>query len=197
MLGQQVGQDEAKKDHWDTLKSSLGRAVSKLQMTGKAHRERIRDRVGRQFRIVKPDATEQEVQQVLESGNGGQIFAQAVSLRVAPCPQSAHSPFSPSQVASSRSEEALAALSEAKDRRSALLKLEANMAELATLFSQVQELVVAQDQQFTSISDSAEKTEGDMAAGVKQVVSAKLSAAAARHKRKLCAAFAAVLVIVL
>jgi t-SNARE complex subunit (syntaxin) len=41
------------------------------------------------------------------------------------------------QVASSRSEDALAALSEAKDRRSEILKLEANLVELAALFQQV------------------------------------------------------------
>ena len=77
-LGRQVGSDEAKRGHWDTLKSSLGRALSKLQMVGKEHRAMVRDRVKRQFLIVKPDATDEEVQQVLEAGNGGQIFAQAV-----------------------------------------------------------------------------------------------------------------------
>lgn len=53
--------------------------MNNLQMAEKGHRERIRERVARQFKIVKPEATEDEVQQVLESGNGGQIFAQAVS----------------------------------------------------------------------------------------------------------------------
>lgn len=102
-----------------------------------------------------------------------------------------------SQVASSRSEDALAALSEAKDRRSEILKLEANLVELAALFQQVQGLVAAQDQQFITIEDAAYKTEEDMSAGVKQLGTAKISAAAARHKRKLCAAFAGVILLVM
>lgn len=81
-LSPQLGKDEARRGHWETLKGSLGRAVNKLQMTEKGHRERIRERVARQYKIVKPEATEDEVQQVLEAGNGGQIFAQAVSLAI-------------------------------------------------------------------------------------------------------------------
>ena len=71
------------------------------------------------------------------------------------------------------------------------------MVELAALFTQVQALVASQNQQFITIDEAAMKTESDMATGVKQIGSARLSAAAARHKRKLCAAFAGVLLIVL
>lgn len=100
-------------------------------------------------------------------------------------------------MATSRSSDALAALSEAKDRRSELLKLEAQITELATLFSQVQELVASQDTQFISIEEAAVGAEGNLAAGVKQLSTAKVSAAASRHKRKLCAAFGGIIVLVM
>lgn len=51
VLGTKVGRDEAKRGHWDTLKGSLGRAVQKLQSSEMAHRERVRERVVRQYKI--------------------------------------------------------------------------------------------------------------------------------------------------
>ena len=51
------------------------------------HRQRYKQRLERQYKIVKPDATPEEVRAVVEDDNGGQVFSQAVriSLRPYPC----------------------------------------------------------------------------------------------------------------
>lgn len=42
------------------------------------YRQKYRQRQERQFRIVKPDATPQEVKAALDDDSGGQIFSQAL-----------------------------------------------------------------------------------------------------------------------
>lgn len=78
VLGTQVGKDQTKRQHWETLKGSLLRATTKFNVNEKKHRDAIKDRISRQYRIVKPEATEDEVKQVVDGGNA-QVFQSAVS----------------------------------------------------------------------------------------------------------------------
>lgn len=50
-LGQQVGKDEARRGHWENLKAALQRTVEKWQRAEQSHREKVRDKIGRQMRI--------------------------------------------------------------------------------------------------------------------------------------------------
>ncbi|KAI5477452.1 syntaxin [Pseudohyphozyma bogoriensis] len=177
VLGTQVGRDEARRGHWETLKGGLGRAVGRWQQVESQQRQRIRERVARQYKIVKPEATELEIKEVLESNQGDQIFDQAV--------------------AGSREAGAQAALSEAQTRRAEMAKLEATITELALLMTQVSELVATQDQQFITIEETTATVEKDTLDGVNQLTTAKVSAAAARHKRKICAGFFGLILLIL
>lgn len=96
-----------------------------------------------------------------------------------------------------RTSDARAALSDAQSRRTDILKLESTLITLAELTQQVADLVVTQDSQFISIEEAAVGAESDMKAGVQQVGLAKASAAATRHKRKICAAVFLIIVIVI
>lgn len=78
-LGTQVGKDETKRQHWDTLKGSLLRATQKFNDNEKKARDSVKDRIIRQYKIVKPDATDDEVKQVVAGGNA-QVFQMAVSI---------------------------------------------------------------------------------------------------------------------
>ncbi|GAA5968071.1 hypothetical protein JCM11641_003718 [Rhodosporidiobolus odoratus] len=178
-LGEQVGKDEARRSHWENLKAQLGRAVEKWQRIEMGQREKVKERVARQMQIVNPAVTEDEIRAVVDtsaSSPAPQIFAQAV--------------------AGSRSTAAMSALNEAQNRRSELVAIESTLVELAAMMQQVAELVLTQDSQFIHIEETAKGVETDMEQGMQQVSKARLSAAAARHKRKLCAAFGAVLLIV-
>ncbi|KAK4703170.1 hypothetical protein P7C70_g3047, partial [Phenoliferia sp. Uapishka_3] len=140
-LGKTVGRDEGRRGHWDGLKASLGKAVGRYQQIEMAQRERIKDRVARQYKIVKPYATDEEVKAVVDSNQGGQIFMQAV--------------------ASSRSEGAQAALSEAKTRQGEIQRIEQTLMELAELFNQVAELVAEQDVSIAAIEETSRQVEDE------------------------------------
>jgi t-SNARE complex subunit (syntaxin) len=50
-LGHQVGTDEARRGHWENLKSGFKRAIERQQSLEMQQRERVRERVARQYRI--------------------------------------------------------------------------------------------------------------------------------------------------
>ncbi|GAA5992789.1 hypothetical protein JCM5350_002267 [Sporobolomyces pararoseus] len=180
-LGHQVGTDEARRGHWENLKSGFKRAVERQQSLEMQQRERVRERVARQYRIVKPEATDQEVKEILSSSTSGapqQIFAQAL-------------------VGSQRTTAALSALNEAKSRQTELLQIEQSLVELSQLIQQVAELVAEQDPQIVKIEENAEAVHGDLENGLKGIQKAKLSAQAARHKRKICAAIGLVMLVII
>ncbi|GAA5885312.1 hypothetical protein JCM6882_009565 [Rhodosporidiobolus microsporus] len=179
-LGKGVGRDEARRSHWENLKAQLGRAVQKWQTGEMQQREKVKERVARQMHIVNPDVTEEEIKAVVDvssSTSAPQIFQQAVS--------------------GTRTAAATSALNEAKSRHSELLAIETTLVELAALMQQVAELVITQDSQFISIEDTTKTAAGDIEAGAQQVTKARLSAAAARHKRKICLGVGLALVIIL
>ena len=62
-------------------------AIQNYQTVEQQHRQKYKQRIERQYKIVKPDATPEEVRAVVEDDNGGQVFSQAVriSLRHRPC----------------------------------------------------------------------------------------------------------------
>jgi hypothetical protein len=55
-------------------------AIQSYQTVEQQHRQRYKQRLERQYRIVKPDATPEEVRAVVEDDDGGQIFSQAVRI---------------------------------------------------------------------------------------------------------------------
>jgi syntaxin 1B/2/3 len=72
----------------------------------------------RQFKIVKPDATPEEVRAVVDDDQGGQIFSQAL-------------------MNSNRYGESRAAYREVQERHEDIKRIERTIAELAQLFNDV------------------------------------------------------------
>ena len=73
----------------EAIKKKFRDAISRFQQIEKTYRDRTRQRMERQLRIgivneeirliiVKPDATQQEIQAAIDDDQGGQIFSQAV-----------------------------------------------------------------------------------------------------------------------
>lgn len=121
------------------------------------------------------------MKEILSSSTSGapqQIFAQAL-------------------VGSQRTTAALSALNEAKSRQTELLQIEQSLVELSQLIQQVAELVAEQDPQVVKIEENAEAVHGDIENGLKGIQKAKLSAQAARHKRKICAAIGLVMLVII
>ncbi|BGP22748.1 Plasma membrane t-SNARE, secretory vesicle fusion [Rhodotorula toruloides] len=156
----------------ESLAVEITTLSSKLAQDVSYHRSRIAE-------IVNPDVTDEEVKQAVDTSAGAQtqVFQQAIM--------------------GARSAAAKSALNEAQSRRSELVQIEETLVQLAALMQQVADLVVLQDVQIIHIESTAAELEADVEQGVKQVGLAKVSAAAARHKRKMCAAFGFLLLLVL
>ena len=68
-----------KRQQVDKLKKSFDQELKNYQLMESQYRGQYRVQMERQYRIVKPDATQEEVEQAVHSGET-QIFSQAVSL---------------------------------------------------------------------------------------------------------------------
>ncbi|KAK0545507.1 hypothetical protein OC846_002079 [Tilletia horrida] len=155
----------------NAAKNRFKGAIQSYQAMEQSYRQKYRARAERQYKTIKPEATEDEVQSAvrdMESGGQQQIFANAL-------------------MNSNRQGEARGALREVQERQEDLRQIMRTMQELAELFNQIDYLLVQQDEQVTAISQQADHVKTDMEAGLVETNKAKVSARKARQKRKWCA----------
>lgn len=127
-------------------KNRFKETILRYQEVEKAYRTKYRQRTERQLRIVKPDATQEEIQGALDGSTGGQqIFAQALRN-------------------SNRQGEARGALREVQERHNDIQRIEQTITELAALFQEMSILVEQQDEQLNVIKDHAQHTEQEVQA---------------------------------
>lgn len=163
------------------LKRQFMSLIQKFQATEAAFRKRYRDVAARQYRIVDPYASEEQVQQYLDedqlNGSGNQIFSQALQ--------------------SNRRGEARAALSEVQMRHREIQKIESTMTELAQLFHDMEMMVAEQDQQVQQVETNVYTAQQDIERGVDNQQVALKKAKAWRRKKWCCAITLLVVIIVL
>jgi syntaxin 1B/2/3 len=165
-----AGQDaRIRKNQTSLVRSKFIEALQNYQQVEQQYRSRYRQRVERQFKIVKPDATPEEVSAVVQSdqGAGGQVFAQALT-------------------SSTRYGESRAAYREVQERHEDIRKIERTLAELGQLFIDMDALVAQQEDTVNAIETSAAQVAGDTEAGLVQTEKAVKHARAARRKRWIC-----------
>lgn len=119
-------------------------AIQNYQTVEQQYRQRYKQRLERQYKIVKPDATPEEVRAVVEDDNGGQVFSQAVSTHLRSCPCTCRGRLTVvvlngllQLMNSSRYGESRAAYKEVQERHKDIQKIERTLAELAQLFNDV------------------------------------------------------------
>ncbi|CUA74969.1 Syntaxin-like protein psy1 [Schizosaccharomyces pombe 972h-] [Rhizoctonia solani] len=143
-------------------------AIQNYQVVERDYRSKSKQRVERQFKIVKPDATPEEVKAAVNDDSGnGQIFSQAL-------------------MNSNRFGESRAAYREVQSRHEDLKKIEKTLTELAQLFNDMSVLVAQQDETIDTIEHHAMETHKDMEAGLQHTEAAVVSARGARKKRWIC-----------
>lgn len=158
---------QIRKQQTALVKSKFVDAIQSYQTVEQQYRQKYKQRMERQFKIVKPDATPEEVRAVVNDENGGQIFSQAL-------------------MNSSRYGESRAAYREVQERHQDIKRIEQTIAELAQLFNDMSMLVEQQDETINTIQATAELVEKDMEAGVQHTGKAVVSARSARKKRWIC-----------
>ncbi|KAI0831446.1 t-SNARE [Trametes gibbosa] len=158
-----------RKNQTGLLRQKFVDVLQNYQQVERDYRLKYRQRVERQFRIVKPDATPEEVAAVVDdtSGAGAQIFTQALS-------------------SSTRYGESRTAYREVQDRHNDIQKIERTLEELAQLFNDMSVLVAQQDEAIDQIGYTARRVEEDTAAGLKETEIAVKHARSARRKRWIC-----------
>ena len=145
----------------------LKEAIRAYQTNESEFRKKTQDQMARQYRIVRPDADEAEVQAAVQDPTGGQVFQQAL-------------------MQSNRRGQAQSVLSAVQDRQAQLQKIEQQLIELAQLFQDMDTLVVQQEAAVTNIEQKAEETVDNFDKGNQEVETAIGTARATRKKKWWC-----------
>lgn len=143
--------------------------LQRYQNVEQQYRQRYKDRVERQFKIVKPDATADEVSAIVNDtqGGGNTIFQDAIS-------------------SSNRYGESRQAFREVQERHQDIQRIEVTLAELAQLFNDMAILIAQQDDQIAFAETKAIGVEEDTRRGGTEVDTAVKHARSARRKRWIC-----------
>lgn len=138
-------------------------------------KKKYRERVVRQYKIVKPDVTDKEIDEALSSEAGDSIFAQ--------------------QILSPGHQEAKKALEEIKDRHEEIIKLEKSIKELHQLFLDMAVLINQQGEMLDRIEFNVSNAEDYTAEAAVQLNSALSYQRSARKKKLICLAIVIAIII--
>ncbi|KAJ4271364.1 hypothetical protein NW762_000066 [Fusarium torreyae] len=164
--------------HVTRIDRRLKAAITQYQQVESQFRKRTQDQMARQYRIVRPDASEQEIQAAVEDTSGGQVFSQAM-------------------MQSDRQGRARAALSAVQDRHQALLKIEQQMVELAQLFQDMDTLVVQQEAAVTQIEAKGEEVVENLDKGNEEIGVAVNTARKTRKKKWICLGICVAIIVII
>ncbi|KAJ2777197.1 hypothetical protein H4R18_005277 [Coemansia javaensis] len=140
--------------------------------------KRNRERLARQYRIARPDATDAEVDSAIDSDQAAQVFAQSV-------------------MNSSRQYEARRVLRDVEERQADIKKIEQTITKLAEMFVEVSEMVNRQQETIDSIEDAVEDTHGNVEHAQKEVKSAIVYRIKARKKMWIAILILIILIVII
>lgn len=163
------GQAPKNKPQVERVKRRLKQAMQQYREVESQFRKRTQDQMARQYRIVRPDASEQDIQAAIQDPNNSQMFSQAL-------------------MQSDRQGRARAALTAVQDRHRALEKIEQQIAELSQLFQDMDTLVIQQEAAVMQIEQKGEEVVENLDKGNEEMGVAVKTARATRKKKWICLA---------
>lgn len=143
-------------------------AITQFQQLDEQYQRSLKQQMARQYRIVRPDASEEEVREAVEDTESQQVFSQAL-------------------LQGNRRGQSQSALNAVQSRHEAIQKIERQMIELAELFQDMENLVVQQEAAVTNIEMKGEEVVENMDKGTEQIGVAVKTARATRKKKWWCA----------
>ncbi|KAG2367528.1 t-SNARE [Suillus spraguei] len=160
---------QIRKNRIDVVRTKFMATLQRYQDVERQYRQQYRQRVERQFKIVKPDATPDEVAAVVndDQGGGNQVFAQALT-------------------SSTRYADTRAAYREVQERHQDIRRIEQTLGELAQLFNDMATLLSEQEEKIDAIETAAAGVAHDTEGGQKHTETAVKHARSARRKRWIC-----------
>jgi len=174
--GGQGRDGQIRKQQTALVKSKFVEAIQNYQSVEQQFSSKYKQRMERQYKIVKPDATPEEIRAVVNDDSGGQIFSQAL--------------------VQSRLTDSRAAYREVQARHEDIKRIERTIGELAQLFNDMSLLVEQQEETINAIETTAAVVEKDTETGLNYTGKAVDSARAARKKRWICFIIFVVLLVV-
>ncbi|CAO3626915.1 unnamed protein product [Cunninghamella blakesleeana] len=150
------------------LKKKFIECIQRYQDIERTYQQKYRQRVERQIRIVQPNATQDDIDRVLDSDEASsQIFTQSL-------------------MSSNRSGQARAVLSEVQSRHDDIKKIEKTILELHQLFMDMQMMIETQAEVINQVEQHTETAVLDLEQGNQDVAKAIVSAKATRAKKWCC-----------
>ncbi|KAJ2006399.1 hypothetical protein H4R26_001401 [Coemansia thaxteri] len=140
--------------------------------------QRNRERLERQYRIARPDATDEEVASAIDSDQAGQVFAQSV-------------------MQSSRVGDARRVLRDVEERQADIKKIEKTINELAQMFVEVSDMVNRQQEVIDSIDVAVEDAHVQVQTGRKEVTNAIVYRIKARKKTWIILALVLLIIVII
>lgn len=155
-------------------------AIQQYQQVEAAFRKKMQAQMERQYRIVRPDADDSEVQAAVEdmSAGGQQVFQQAM-------------------MQGSRQGQARAVLNAVQDRHRELQKIEQQMIELAQLFQDMDTLIIQQEEAIVDIEKKGEEVVENLDKGNQEIEVAVETAKKTRRKKWMCLGICVLIIVVI
>jgi len=142
----QDGTKSVKARQAKNLKTEFEKSLKEYQQEEVSYRQRYRDQIARQYRIVNPEASEAEVSEAAELDWGSEgVFQTALK--------------------SNRSGQASSVLGAVRARHNELQRIEQTLTELAAMFADMAQIVEAQDPVIEHTEQNAIKTAEDVDKG--------------------------------
>ncbi|KIW96649.1 uncharacterized protein Z519_02040 [Cladophialophora bantiana CBS 173.52] len=156
----------------------LKTAINQYQQVEREFRKASQEQMARQYRIVRPDASDAEVREAVEDPNNQQIFSSAL-------------------IQSDRRGEAQTVARNVSQRHEDIQKIERQMIELAQLFQDLEALVVQQEPAVTQIEEQGEQVAEHVAKANVELEGAVVKARAARRKKWICLGIVVLIIIII
>ncbi|SCU80968.1 LAME_0B05182g1_1 [Lachancea meyersii CBS 8951] len=164
---QQGLSDSSKQAQAENSRQRFLKLIQDYRIIEANYKDQNKEQAKRQYQIIQPEATEDEVEAAISDVGGQQIFSQAL-------------------LNANRRGEAKTALAEVQARHQELLKLEKTMAELTQLFNDMEQLVIEQQENIEVIDKNVEEAQQDVEQGVGHTNKAVKSARRARRNKIRC-----------
>ncbi|ODV62375.1 t-SNARE, partial [Ascoidea rubescens DSM 1968] len=137
--------DFIKVNQTENIKSKFMDLINKYRKNEMSYSEKVKDDISKQYKIIKPDATQQEIYNYVNNADVQEQGQQQV--------------FKDFLINSTRKEESKNISRNVESRHEEIIKIEKKMNELTKLFSEMENLIVEQDDLINEIDNNVEKAQ--------------------------------------
>ncbi|KAK5104851.1 hypothetical protein LTR62_002777 [Meristemomyces frigidus] len=162
----------------EALDRRIRKAINAYQQTESVFRKEVQEQNIRQYKIVRPDATAAELDEVANSAGDVQIFQQAL-------------------MSADRRGQSQSTLRNVQQRHDAIQQIQRTLEELAQLFQDLDTMVVEQEPMVEQIQQKTEQTQDHVVAANVDMGKAVNSARAARKKKWICLGICVAIILII